>query len=249
MNHGVEGAFWGDSAVNQYEAVWQRRGRAEQGFMDRQFTIGAYMFGNQVGVIKGADAAEGQDTFTGEKLSGTQRALYGVAATGQFVGACLIVTGFADMQFNSLVNTPYVRTCGPIVRPTVPAPRMLRGTAKPASIESLRAMRAQAPQELTGNNISGSITNRGYWRKASLQQAWEGAVPGPTNGRLCPTCGTEVHASPQSGLPRDWDMSHTPSWTKRRFPQFVTRKQVLDNYQQGTWLECPHCNRPAGNRR
>jgi RHS repeat-associated protein len=249
MNHGVEGAFWGDAAVNQYEAVWQRTGRAEQGFMDRQFTIGAYMFGNQVGVIKGADAAEGQDTFTGEKLSGTQRALYGVAATGQFVGACLIVTGFADMQFNSLVNTPYVRTCGPIVRPTVPAPRMLRGTAKPASIESLRAMRAQAPQELTGNNISGSITNRGYWRKASLQQAWEGAVPGPTNGRLCPTCGTEVHASPQSGLPRDWDMSHTPSWTKRRFPQFVTRKQVLDNYQQGTWLECPHCNRAAGNRR
>ncbi|MGE7913040.1 GH-E family nuclease [Lysinibacillus xylanilyticus] len=30
---------------------------------------------------------------------------------------------------------------------------------------------------------------------------------------------------------------------------YVTRKEVLDNYQTGTRLECPSCNRSGGNRR
>lgn len=42
-------------------------------------------------------------------------------------------------------------------------------------------------------------------------------------------------------------LSHNPSWTNREFPPDVTRQEVLDNYQDGTSLECPSCNRSAGN--
>lgn len=50
-----------------------------------------------------------------------------------------------------------------------------------------------------------------------------------------------------SGAPRDWDMSHNPSWTNREFPADVTREEVINNYNTGVMLECPTCNRSAGN--
>lgn len=44
-------------------------------------------------------------------------------------------------------------------------------------------------------------------------------TPGPSGGRLCPTCGKEVHGDPGQGrLHSDWDVSHDPSWTNRIFP-------------------------------
>ncbi len=102
---------------------------------------------------------------------------------------------------------------------------------------------------LRGTNEAGQVTSRGSWRRGTEVGAWEGAEPGPTAGRLCPTCRKEVTVPPRSGQPRDWDINHDPPWTKREFPPDVTRKEVLDNYQDGTWLECPTCNRSAGNRR
>ena len=54
---------------------------------------------------------------------------------------------------------------------------------------------------------------------------------------------------PFSGKNRDWDIDHKVPWTKRQFPANVTRKEVLNNYQKGTRLECPSCNRRWGNRR
>jgi filamentous hemagglutinin len=65
---------------------------------------------------------------------------------------------------------------------------------------------------------------------------------------MCPTCGDEVVVPPRPRTPRDWDIDHVESWTNREFPPNVTRQQVLDNYQQGTRLECPSCNRGRGNR-
>ena len=61
-------------------------------------------------------------------------------------------------------------------------------------------------------------------------------------GRLC---GAEVNVEPGTG-PRDWDINHDPPWSQRTFPSDVTRPEVIDDYQQDTWLECPACNRRRG---
>ena len=83
------------------------------------------------------------------------------------------------------------------------------------------------------------------WRTGTISDAWSNADVGPTGGRLCPTCGTEVTVEPGSG-PRDWDINHEPPWSQRTFPPDVTRREVIENYQQGTNLECPTCNRSRG---
>src|SRR5262249_18993633 len=94
----------------------------------------------------------------------------------------------------------------------------------------------------------GQVTSRGSFRVAPTKNAWEEAEVGPVGGRLCPSCGKEVTVAPGSGLPRDWDLSHNPSWTNREFPADVTRQQVLNNYNRGVGLEWPSCNRAGGNR-
>ncbi len=102
---------------------------------------------------------------------------------------------------------------------------------------------------LKGTNQKGEVTNRGSFRKGTVHEAWDNAEPGPNGGKLCPTCKKEVKVKPFSGDKRDWDIDHNPSWTNREFPANVTRKRVLDNYQEGIRLECPSCNRRGGNRR
>lgn len=99
---------------------------------------------------------------------------------------------------------------------------------------------------LRGTNARGEVTSRGSFRVRTLRSAWEDAADGPNDGRLCPTCGTEVNVPPGAGS-RDWDVSHNPSWTNREFPPDVTRQEVRNNYQEGTSLECPSCNRSGGN--
>ena len=97
-----------------------------------------------------------------------------------------------------------------------------------------------------GTNKEGKVTSRSKFRAETLEDCWDDAVDGPNGGKLCPTCGVEVFAEP--GMrPRDWDVSHLPSWTNRKFAPTVTRAKVIDNYQEGTFLECPGCNRPRGN--
>ncbi len=55
--------------------------------------------------------------------------------------------------------------------------------------------------------------------------------------------------APDEG-PRDWDIDHQPSWSARkeemRQNPNLTREDVIDEYQRGTRLECPECNRPRG---
>src|SRR6185369_2093311 len=119
--------------------------------------------------------------------------------------------------------TPSTVTPSAVSEPTV----TLRGTNRAAS--------------------GGVVTDRGTFRQQTLTDEWDEAAPGPTRGRLCPTCAEEVHVAPGQGA-RDWDVSHDPSWTNREFPPDVTREEVLDSYQEGTFLECPQCNRPRGNQ-
>jgi RHS repeat-associated protein len=97
-----------------------------------------------------------------------------------------------------------------------------------------------------GTNATGELTSRGSFWKSTLNDAWENAAPGPTGGRLCPTCTKEVNVPPNSGKSRDWDGSHNPSWSNREFPADASRKDVLDNYNKGVSLECPSCNRSGG---
>ncbi|MEM6738224.1 MAG: GH-E family nuclease [Bacteroidota bacterium] len=45
-----------------------------------------------------------------------------------------------------------------------------------------------------------------------------------------------------------WDVSHNPSWNKRDLSKAKSRKEVLDNYNSGTELECRGCNRSRQDR-
>lgn len=71
------------------------------------------------------------------------------------------------------------------------------------------------------------------------------------DSKSCPTCGKDVAGNPYKGESRNtkegWDVSHNPSWSKRDKSGFKDRKEVLDNYNTGTSLECRGCNRSAGN--
>lgn len=97
----------------------------------------------------------------------------------------------------------------------------------------------------------GVLTPRPRFRTGTVDDAWANATPGPSGGRLCPTCGDEVRVPPRSG-PRDWDIDHQPPWSQRTGPLSenpdLTRAEVIDEYQRGTRLECPRCNRGRGAR-
>jgi hypothetical protein len=151
----------------------------------------------------------------------------------------------------------------PGARPTMPARSAplpaAEASALGASLESAGEKIVQALQgggaddpviTLRGTNRASSggvITDRGTFHQQTLVDAWESAEPGPTGGRLCKTCGKEVHVPPgETG--RDWHGSHSPSWTNREFPADATREEVIENYQEGVELECAECNQSRGNR-
>jgi filamentous hemagglutinin len=81
----------------------------------------------------------------------------------------------------------------------------------------------------------------GGFRKQTVDNAWNSAADGSADGtKACPTCGKDVTVAPGQG-PRDWDIDHQPD-----LADLTTRKQVLDDYNTGTRLECPSCNRSRG---
>jgi HNH/ENDO VII superfamily nuclease with conserved GHE residues len=88
----------------------------------------------------------------------------------------------------------------------------------------------------------------GGFRKGTVKRAWDSADNSPAGGKLCPTCQKEVAVPPGHGTkqsPRDWDIDHQPPWSKRE-QVGKDRKGVLDDYNAGTRLECPTCNRSRG---
>jgi hypothetical protein len=109
-----------------------------------------------------------------------------------------------------------------------------RSSERPGSVGCLRPSNAaivvgacvatEAAPTLRGTSVRGQVTSRpGSFRQGTLQDAWDEAPVGPSGGRVCTSCGTEVHVPPNTGVPRDWDGSHNPSWSN------------------------PGCNRPPGN--
>ncbi len=133
----------------------------------------------------------------------------------------------------------------------IPTPHLQLELDPPPSANFSAARDSTPELTLRGTNRASSggvVTDRGTFRVATLEDAWNSAAPGPNGGKLCPTCPTEVFVHPRSVAARDWDVSHMPSWTNREFRIDVTREEVIDNYQEGTFLECPQCNRPRQNR-
>ena len=85
------------------------------------------------------------------------------------------------------------------------------------------------------------------FRKQTVQDAWDNAATGSAPGtKACPTCSKDVSVAPGQGR-RDWDVDHQPPWSQRDLSG-KTRSEVLDEYNQGTRLECPSCNRSRGAR-
>jgi RHS repeat-associated protein len=113
---------------------------------------------------------------------------------------------------------------------------------------------AAASRGATGSAASSKPydNSRPGWRKGELQSSWDDAVDGPTGGKLCPDCGTEVHIPPNTGRPRDWDNDHWPdSWRARKEAlddMNAAPSQYRDTFNSETRLRCPRCNR-ADNQR
>lgn len=83
------------------------------------------------------------------------------------------------------------------------------------------------------------------FRKPTVADAWDNAADGSAPGtKACPTCGKDVTVAPGQGA-RDWDIDHQPPWSTRDLSG-KTRPEVLDDYNTGTRLECPSCNRSRG---
>jgi RHS repeat-associated protein len=96
--------------------------------------------------------------------------------------------------------------------------------------------------------VTKEVTKRpSSFRKKTVQDAWDKAAPGSKpSSKACPTCGKDVDVAPGQGR-RDWDVDHQPPWSKRDHSG-LDRKGVLDDFNKGTRLECPGCNRSRGAR-
>ena len=71
-------------------------------------------------------------------------------------------------------------------------------------------------------------------------------MAGKPNTKQCPTCGKDVHGNPHNRENRNtkdgWDVSHNPSWNNRD-KNHANRKELINDFNSGTGLECRHCNR------
>ncbi|MBO2953162.1 HNH/ENDO VII family nuclease [Burkholderia pseudomallei] len=103
------------------------------------------------------------------------------------------------------------------------------------------------PDQLKGlvEYVITAVNLRPGFRKQTVQDAWDKAADGSqSNTKACPTCGKDVAVPPGQGR-RDWDVDHQPPWSTRDLSG-MTRDQVIDEYNKGTRLECPSCNRSHG---
>jgi RHS repeat-associated protein len=96
-----------------------------------------------------------------------------------------------------------------------------------------------------GTNKRGQKNSRpsGY-RKGHAQKVYSEAKDGPTGGKMCSTCDTEIHWDGES-KPRPFHIDHAGEegkWAERTLPDDSTRKDWLDLFHQGTRIRCIACN-------
>ncbi len=97
------------------------------------------------------------------------------------------------------------------------------------------------PKASSSSNVTKRPT---YFRKQTIQDAWDDAVDAAGGGKTCPTCGKTVTVPPGEGTrttPRDWHGDHDPKW-KDRDLSGMTRQEVLDEFNSDVRLRCPTCN-------
>lgn len=80
-----------------------------------------------------------------------------------------------------------------------------------------------------------------------MKDSWDNAASGSKpNSKQCPDCGKDVFGNPHNKEKRNqrdgWDNDHQPKWKDRDLSK-MDRKEVLDEYNKGTRLRCPGCNR------
>jgi RHS repeat-associated protein len=106
------------------------------------------------------------------------------------------------------------------------------------------------PKIIRGTNAKGLVNSRAkFWRK-TLKFAWDSMKSDPNNpgAKLCPTCGKTIRIFKGTrGNPRDWDVSHNPSWSNRWMFVNTVRKVWIELYNSGVFGECVACNRGGGN--
>ena len=98
----------------------------------------------------------------------------------------------------------------------------------------------------SGNKNFNTDRPSGF-RKSTVENAWDAAKDGSKpNTKQCPTCGKDVHGNPHNRENRNtkdgWDVSHNPSWNNRD-KNHANRKELINDFNSGTGLECRHCNR------
>ena len=98
----------------------------------------------------------------------------------------------------------------------------------------------------SGNKNFNTDRPSGF-RKSTVENAWDAAKDGSKpNTKQCPTCGKDVHGNPHNKENRNtkdgWDVSHNPSWNNRD-KNHANRKELINDFNSGTGLECRHCNR------
>ncbi len=128
--------------------------------------------------------------------------------------------------------------CGPgVLCPTV-------GVA-PALTLPANAIASSSNGDSAENGNDSNTSRPSGFRKQTVQDAWANAADGSEPGtKACPTCNKDVAVAPGQGK-RDWDVDHQPPWSQRDLTG-LTRQQILDEYNSGTRLECPSCNRSRG---
>ena len=104
-----------------------------------------------------------------------------------------------------------------------------------------------SPSAANASGETARTSRPSGFRKQTVSDAWANAADGSApDTKACPTCGKDVTVAPGQGR-RDWDVDHQPPWSQRDLSG-MTRQQILDEYNRGTRLECPSCNRSRGGK-
>ena len=121
----------------------------------------------------------------------------------------------------------------------------------PAEAKALLSKSADKTDDLAGAGSGFNRNRPSNFRKSTVTDAWDNAKNGSQpNTKQCPTCGKDVKGNPHNNESRNtsegWDVSHNPSWSNR--PQnHQSRKDLINDYNSKTGLECRNCNRSGGN--
>jgi HNH/ENDO VII superfamily nuclease with conserved GHE residues len=126
------------------------------------------------------------------------------------------------------------------------AARVLKSNSEKSSENDAKPGNAKEKKG-AGDDKKAAINKRpSGFRKKTVEKNWDDAEDGSQpDSKTCPDCGKDLKGNPHKKEKRNtdegWDVDHQPK-IKDREPK-DTRKEVLDDYNEGTRLRCRSCNR------